>query len=120
MGYLTTFTIFNDGLHLILEDSLDFCRRLYEQASRVTETNSLGHGYFATLVKVQKPRHADDCTTYVHMGNTVCEMNASSRETETLMRDHPKFFQDMLKFMRKQVGDLEQKFDECQAGNKSL
>ncbi len=51
MGYLTTFTICNDGINLILKDSDEFCKKLYyETLSR--KTSRFGHGCFAGLVTV--------------------------------------------------------------------
>lgn len=53
------------------------------------------------------------------MGNTVCEMNAYSQDTEKIMRDNPEFFKDMLDHLRQEVGDLEKKFGKHQAEAKS-
>ena len=91
MGYLTTFTIYNDGLDEILKKSKSFCVKLYDGAVE-GETKSFGHGNHANLVKIQKSRHADDHTIYVHAGNTLCEMNVYSDNTRKLMELHPEFF----------------------------
>ena len=58
-------------------------------------------------LKIHQPRHANDHTLYVHMGNTVCEMSSESRETEELMQAHPEFFRDMLDYMAEQSRRLE-------------
>jgi len=106
MGYLTTFTIYNDGIDQITQDCDEFCRKL-RQGPYLRGTNTFGHGNHCSLVKVQKSRHADDHTVYVHMGNTVCEMNAHSSETEELLKNSPEFFDEMLTYMKRQVEALE-------------
>ena len=118
MGYLTTFTIFNDGIHLILEDSKDFCGKLYDAALSDGRITNISHGNHCNLVKVQKTRHADDTTLYVHMGNTLSEMSAYSKSAEELMRNNPESFTKMLRFMKTQVGDLEDMLKEYQAASK--
>jgi len=118
MGFLTTFTINNDGIDKILKNSNEFCEKLYNRALKGVTTD-FGHGGYANLVKVQKARHANDPTIYAHMRNTVCEMNACSQDTETLMRENPEFFKDMLDYLRQEVGDLEKKFGEYQTKVKS-
>lgn len=110
MGYLTTFTIYNDGIGLIMNKSKDFCEKLYRIAMD-GKTQSFGHGSHANLVKVQKTRHADDDTIYVHMGNTLCEMNVHSRETDALLEEHPKFFEDMLSLMESNSRMLREKLN---------
>jgi len=53
------------------------------------------------------------------MRNTVCEMNAYSQDTETLMRENPEFFKDMLDHLRQEVRYLKKKFGKHQAEAKS-
>lgn len=63
-------------------------------------------------MKVQKPRHADDHTVYIHMGNAVCEMNAYSEDTLKTMMQSPAFFEKMLKEMERQCKMLKKQFSE--------
>lgn len=114
MGNLTTLTIYNDGIDLIPKHAQEFADSLLEVSRSMTGPATIAVGNFCNLVRVQKPRHADDTTTYVHMGNTVCEMNAWSQETKRIMREHPVFFEKMLKFMRTQVRDLSAEFKKIQ------
>ncbi|MBU2612274.1 MAG: hypothetical protein KKB62_00955 [Nanoarchaeota archaeon] len=111
MGYLTTFTIYNDGIELIRKDSNEFCEKLKSCALEM-KTDTFGHRNFTNLVKVQKSRHADDPTVYVHMGNTLCEMNAYSKETKNIMDKNPEFFKEMLDYMKGQVKKLEKNLKE--------
>lgn len=115
MGYLTTLTIYNDGIDLLPDHAQKFSEGVFD-ASRTATMNrcsvDVGVGNFCNLVKVQVPRHADDHTVYVHMGNTVCVMSAYNEETEELMRRSPEFFEKMLNFMESQVKALRDQFNK--------
>lgn len=117
MGYLTTLTIYNDGLDLLTKHAEQFAsgvRTASLEAPAQQRPRDIAVGNHANLVKVQIARHADDHTVYVHMGNTVCEMLAYSPATENLMREHPKFFAEMLMFMQRQVKELSAQFARIQ------
>lgn len=105
MGYLTTFTVYNDGVDLVKTHAQDFAEKVYDAAVG-HDVCDLRVGNFSNLVKVQKCRHADDHTTYVHMGNSLFEMNPYSEETRKLLRSSPNFFKKMLNFLESQVSDL--------------
>lgn len=115
MGNLTTLTIYNDGIDLIPEHAQQFADALLRVSRSMTGPTDIAVGNFCNLVKVQVPRHADAHTTYVHMGNTVCEMSPWSAETKRIMREHPKFFEKMLDFMRAEVKELSAQFKKLQA-----
>ncbi|NBT57241.1 hypothetical protein EBT16_00495 [bacterium] len=110
MGYLTTFTIYNDGIDSIRDNAQEFADKLYEAASGGGVDIAIGS--FCNLVKVQKARHADDHTVYMHMGNTVCEMNAYSKDTLKTMMQHPAFFEKMLDEMARQCRMLKKQLKE--------
>lgn len=120
MGNLTTLTIYNDGIDLIPKHAQEFADALYAASQSMwAGPMTIAVGNFCNLVKVQAPRHADIHTTYVHMGNTVCEMSPWSPETKRLMRESPLFFEKMLKFMRAQVKDLSEEFKRVQEATSS-
>ena len=112
MGYLTTLTIYNDGIHIIKDKAQDFADRVYDAAVGSVRPTDLGLGHFGNLVKMQKPRHADDHTVYIHMGNTLCEMNAYSEDTLKTMSRSPEFFEKMLKEMERQCKMLKKQLNE--------
>ena len=112
MGYLTTLTIYNDGLDQIEKNPEQFVEKLLNAAKNTSGPSILPVGSFGNLVKVQKTRHADDCTVYVHMGNTVCEMNAYSEETLKTMMQATNFFKKMLAEMKNQVKMLSKQLKE--------
>jgi hypothetical protein len=109
MSKLTTFTIYNDGIDQIKINPEKFIEKLYAysegQLSKNTPTN-FGHGYYANLVKVQKPRDKDDQTCYVHMSNTVVEMNPNSEETLDIMKHNSDYFDSIIKHMENTVKEL--------------
>jgi len=110
MGYLTTFTIYNDGVSELEKNQVEFCDKLkracYGGFSNTPRTDSFGHGSHANLVTIQKPRHADDHTCYVHMGNTLCEMNPYSEHTKYVAENFPEYFDQMLNHMENVVKEL--------------
>jgi hypothetical protein len=106
MGYLTTFTIYNDGVDLVKENAQEFSDKIYKAAVSYGGTCDIAVGNFCNLVRVQKCRHADDHTTYIHMGNSVFEMNPHSQETENLLRVSPEFFEKAVKFLAQEVKNL--------------
>ena len=107
MGFLTTFTVRNDFLQEIEKNPVEFTKRVVEMCHRMKGDPE--KCYDSDIIP-QFTRHADDHTTYVHMGNTVCEMNPYSKETQKLMASHPEFFQKMLKFMESEVKEMKKQF----------
>lgn len=114
MGNLTTITIYNDGIDQIPKHAQEFADALYRAAQSTSDPQTIAVGNFCNLVKVHPFRHADTHTTYVHMGNTVCEMAPWNKETKRIMRERPEFFKKMLDFMRRQVSDLSYEFEKIQ------
>jgi len=108
MGYLTTVTVYNDGIHDLRNHAQEFADQLCDAAANHYEDHptDIRIGGFCNFGKVQKPRHASDHTVYVHAGNTVCEMNAFSEETRKIMRQNPEFFEKLMKEMYSQYREL--------------
>ena len=114
MGYLTTFTIYNDGCDQILKYPKEFAEKVNRACSNTDKPYSFGLGYHGNLVECQKTRHADDKTFYAHSGNGVFEMNQWSKDTMSVMKNSPKFFEEMLVDMERNVKELRNKFNESQ------
>ena len=110
MGYLTTVTIYNDGADMLEANPVELAKNLNRACvggfTRDGKSGYFGLGYHVNLVRVQRPRHADDHTVYVHMGNTLTEMNANSVETQALAKNNPAYFEEMLSEMELQVKEL--------------
>ena len=80
MGYLTTITFRNDSysdfkhnpkdLHKLVLDALEG-----EQLLKGRDTQPIGSS--ANPVVIQKPRHADDRTIYMHAGNNVYDLSTA-------------------------------------------
>lgn len=113
MGYLTTFTIYNDGVHLLKDKKYQkkFCEDLYSAASRTREKEEIiSIGCFVNAITAHPPRHADDRTIYVHMGNCTTEINAFSKGTERLVKENPIFAKKILDFLKIEILLLEKKY----------
>lgn len=112
MGYLTTFTVYNDDCDQIIKNPKEFAEEIYKTCcnSNIGYRSNIFHG----VVIPQKTRHADDRTIYVHSGNTVCEMSSCSDATKELMKHSPIFFEEMLKLMERNVKELKQQFKDAQ------
>lgn len=77
MGYLTTITIYNDGAHALKKHPEDLAEQLdwaTKGVQRQRGRNYAPLGNNANLLTLQKPRHADDHTLYMHAGNTVVDI----------------------------------------------
>lgn len=105
MGFLTTFTVYNDGIHLIKEYAQDFANKIYEAAIS-QQSRDIPIGNFCNLIRSQKCRHADDHTIYVHMGNCVFEINPYSQETKNMLERNPEFFEKTIKFLDREIKEL--------------
>ncbi len=112
MGNLTTLTINNDTLNNLLDDPEGVVREIHNAAcgSKTQTIHPSG-----VQIKVQKTRDADDHTLYIHMGNSLFEMNASSNETAALMKKNPTNFKEMLEYIAGQVEELQGKFEDYQS-----
>lgn len=111
MGYLTTLTIYNDGIDLITKHPQKFAEEVLN-ASGSLEAREFGLGYFCNLVNVQKTRHADDHTLYVHMGNCVTEVNPYSKEFKELAKQCPTFARQLVLFVKDNAKELERALSE--------
>ena len=77
MGYLTTVTIYNDGADQLKKHPKRLAEILYNACNDIQRNrgyNYDGLGNHCNLITLQKPRHADDHTLYLHAGNTVIDV----------------------------------------------
>ena len=112
MGYLTTLNFLNDA-----SDQYDkHPERLVEIISDAITNHKCsrngGHSYeegignHANAITVQRSRHADDHTIYIHMGNCVSEVNPWSADTKDVLERFPDVFDQYVSFMDQQVKQL--------------
>lgn len=109
MGYLTTITIRNDGLHDIENNKEEFMENLLD-AIRKNESDEISCGNHCNVAIVQKSRHADDWAIYVHAGNTVTHMSPWSDDSEHFAKVNPGFFSGMIQYVLDQGKALKLKF----------
>jgi hypothetical protein len=82
MGYLTTITFYNDHADELRANPEAVSKAIYNaqlgvQLNRGSNTELIGS--CTNPITIQKPRHADDHTLYMHAGNTVIDVyNAKS------------------------------------------
>lgn len=77
MGYLTTITIYNDSADELEKNPKELAKKLTaacngSQLLHGRDYDSLGNA--ANILTLQKPRHSDDHTLYMHAGNTVIDV----------------------------------------------
>ena len=103
MGYLTLIRIYNDGMHNLLKNSKDFCRRLFA-LSAGGAGGSFNHENLD--VRVLRPIHSNDSSIYFCDGE-IHEMSPYSEETRRLAAENPDYFKKSLKAMKMQIRELE-------------
>lgn len=113
MGFLTTFTVYNDHCHEITENPKKFADEIYKACCN-PNLNYRSNVFYGCVIP-QKTRHADDQTIYVHAGNTVVEMNSCSQTTKEMMKQSPKFFEEMLNLMDQNVKELKKLLKELKS-----
>ncbi len=77
MGLLTTITFRNDATSTLRENAEIVCQGIYlAQCGAYSDERhrTFPVGSEANPVIIQKPRHADDTTLYMHAGNTVVDV----------------------------------------------
>ena len=105
MGYLTTFTVYNDNCDEIPKNAKEFADMIYKACSshQVTDLPIAN-------TKCQKTRHANDKTFYAFAGNTLVEINYFAQDTIELMKANPEFFKEILNDMAYHVKELKKEY----------
>lgn len=112
MGFITTFSIYNDGCDQIKTHSDEFAEKIYDACigvyTRDNKTHQVGLGNHGNLITVQAPRHADAGTFYFHYGNFVWNVEEIEYGKDIEMID--KVIKNMnvtLKFLREKKKKLQ-------------
>lgn len=77
MGYLTTVTIYNDSADQLRKNPKELAEALHNACMGVQLNRGVNYecvGNATNILTLQKPRHADDNTLYMHAGNTVVDV----------------------------------------------
>ena len=83
MGYLTTITFYNDAAHDLREHPKEVSKLIYDAQSGIQKNRGRDYdpiGSHVNPVIIQRPRHADDNTLYLHAGNTVIDLAEADSE----------------------------------------
>lgn len=120
MGYLTTFTIYNDGIDLVKKYPEEFAEKIYNGAIGVYHDErqiyggsvSVGLGCHANLIEIQQNRHADDHTLYIHRGNCVTEVNGFSNEYKKLVKSRPDLAKAHIAHLKQEIRQIQKLLKE--------
>lgn len=103
MGFLTTVTFYNDGADMLQKHPEELAKILTDACHGVQINrgeNFAGLGYHSNLITLQKPRHADNHTLYLHAGNTVVDI-AEAEESEWALNQFISEMEYQLKRLKK-------------------
>ena len=124
MGYLTTFTIYNDGAHMLKELTAEQKDKLINDLhdacfnSRfATKTYSVNG--FVNMINSQRARHADDHTVYVHMGNCLVNMNPWEKEFKENAKRSLELYKQMHKYLKSEVKKIGEVLKEIEKGDQN-
>lgn len=112
MGYITTFSIYNDHVDLVKKHSEEFAKIIYEGSLGVHTRNGVnssqvGLGNHCNLITIQSPRHANNSAVFVHYGNSVSNID----ELENT---------DDVEFVEAVYHIVKRKFDQLKEKRKNL
>ena len=85
MGYLTTITFYNDAIEEFKKNPEQTIQMIYHAQIGVQRNRGRDYdpiGSHANPVIIQRPRHADDHTLYLHAGNTVVDVQDAESDWE--------------------------------------
>jgi len=106
MGFLTTFTIYNDKANNLANHPREITDKLLKACSGIFAKSGVRKftiGMEQDSVIVQTPRYHDDKTIYVHFENEVFEISSNSWMTNDLKYNHPELFQRIVDFLETEV-----------------
>ena len=111
MGYLTTFTIHNDALHVFEKHPKEFAEALFaamEKANRSYRAEDIGFFGYCNHITSQPSFHADEQQLYIHSGNTVFNLNPYREDFKQLLKKSPSVAEEWVK-------SAERMIKECKA-----
>ena len=105
MGYLTTFTIRNDGTHLLKElsnaEKTKLINDLYYACTK-HNPSYISVGGFVNMIDAQSTQHADDNTVYVNYGNKIQNINPYDAEIDDYLEmGNIDYLKDVIKTAKK-------------------
>lgn len=120
MGFMTEFSILNDGCSLIKENPVEFANKIYDacidvhsyrkyqQLGYYPTTYSMGLGNFVNMITASTPHHADDRRIYISGRNSFdCLSYASfDKSLQNWATRFPDILDDIIKFLSDELKDL--------------
>ena len=95
MNYLTTLSIYHDGIDNIDLKPTKFSRELVDSIlnkNNSGQTEEIGN----TKVTIQKSRHKSEVITYIQKAGEVIEINPHSEHFWKKVNKNPEFFKDII------------------------
>lgn len=104
MGYVTTFSIYNDECHKIKENPKEFAQAIYDGCCSVRKLTNI---YYPLTIIHQQPKHSTELSLFVSYGNTVFEPATWDKEYMIWLKANPKSQLELLKRIKSQLTSLE-------------
>ena len=115
MGFMTTFTVLNDGAENIKRNKEEFADIIYNSLNQVRPKEH-GLGNHCNMIITQAPAHADHHKYYVQRQNMVIDVCAFGGDIKTLAESHPDLAESIVsdvewnaKELRKQLEKIKKK-----------
>lgn len=111
MGYLTHFSVYNDGCDQLEKHPEKLAKILYDACNlgfiNRRGDNQVGLGCYANLITVQEPRHASWWNLYFHSGNILTDVSKIREGNTHMLTSAITQMEYELKRLKKLKKDLE-------------
>lgn len=104
MGYITTFSVYNDECHQIKENPKEFANAIYDACCSIRKIPNI---YNPLTIIHQQPKHATELSLFVSYGNTVFEPSTWDKEYMAWLKRNPKSQLEILRRIKSQLTSLE-------------
>ena len=106
MGYLTTFTIYNDDCDAIIKHPKEFTEKIHNACCKMKKDDHNINVGNATIIP-QTPKHASDLTLYIHEGNHVYEPSIYDDQYLIWLKRNPEHHLNIIKNLKYKLSKIE-------------
>jgi hypothetical protein len=110
MGLLTTLTIRNSAIGTLKTDPGELAKQVLagiEAAHNQCVSVEMPLGGHGDALVVQPPRHADDDTLFVNTGNSVLQLDPTSKEFQAFLKRNPKLAKEYVRRLNRLVRHIQ-------------
>lgn len=104
MGFITTFSVYNDECHKIKENPKEFALAVYDACCSARKMTNI---YYPLTVIHQQSKHLTELALYVSYMGHVCEPSQYDKEYMAWLKANPKSQLETLKRIKSQITTLE-------------